>query len=181
MAEVIYHLRKKLPQASDVQIGGVRDQLVETFPNGRISGYTIDPNVAYPDIYDAHLHAAALHGEVDFVLTADKGFERLGSLLDELPYEVHSPDSFFCLLEDYSPQAIRDVIEKQLAYWLKRRDTVNLPAHLEKAGAPEFAARVRRHLQTLQACQLTEAAGESQQPKFKANFARSKLATPWRQ
>lgn len=38
MAELVYRLRRKLPEASDPQIGGVRDQLVGSFPNGRIVG-----------------------------------------------------------------------------------------------------------------------------------------------
>ncbi|SHT05767.1 PIN domain-containing protein [Mycobacteroides abscessus] len=151
MAEVFYCLRKKLPAASDRQIGGVRDRLVSIFVNGRIAGYEIDKGIDYPDIFDAHVHAAAVHGDVDFVLTADRGFERLGDLLDELPYELHDPDSFFCLLDDSSPQGIREVTKSQLDYWLGRHGTTNLCTHLKKAGAPLFAERVRRHLQTLNA------------------------------
>ncbi len=149
MAETIYHLRKQHPDASDRQIGGVRDNLVKTFANGRIAGYAIDPGVPYPDIFDAHVHAAAVHGGVDFVLTADRGFEQLDELLDELPYEVHCPDSFFCLLDDSSQQGIREVTKKQLDYWLDRHGTTNLCTYLKKAGAPDFAERVRIHLQNL--------------------------------
>jgi PIN domain len=87
MAEVLYHLRKDHPTFSDSQIGGVRDKIVNTFPAGRIQDYEIDSGLPYPDIFDAHVHAAAIHGEVDFVLTSDRGFEKLGDLLDELPYE----------------------------------------------------------------------------------------------
>ena len=153
MAEVIYRLRRDRPTASDRQIGGVRDRLVETFATGRITGYAIDPDLPYPDIFDAHVHAAAIHGDVDFVLTSDGGFERLGDQLDDLPYEVHTPDSFFCLLDDSSPKSIRAVIKKQLDYWLgkgKGGEQFNLCAHLERAGAPEFADRVRGYMQNCQ-------------------------------
>lgn len=148
MAEVIYHLRKDHPTASDQQIGGVRDKLVGTFSRGRIAGYAIDAKIPYPDIFDAHVHAAAVHASVDIVLTADNGFEKLGERLDELPYEVHSPDSFFCLLDDSSPRAIKAVIRAQFDYWTARLGQFNLCTHLENAGAPEFADRVRAHLQS---------------------------------
>ena len=62
MAEVIYRLRRDNPMASDRQIGGVRDKLVAVFSSGRIVGYAIDPDVSYPDIFDAHVHAAASMG-----------------------------------------------------------------------------------------------------------------------
>ena len=147
MAEVLYHLRKDNPTFAEHQIGGVRDKLVGTFSAGRITGYTIDGDVEYPDVFDAHVHAAATHGQVDFVLTADGGFEKLQALLDELPYEIHSPDSFFCLLDDSSPRSIQKVTRMQLDYWQGRGESFNLCAQLNRAGAPEFADRVRAHLQ----------------------------------
>jgi len=146
LAEVLYHLRKDNPTFSDHQIGGVRDKIIRTFPDGRITGYKIDTNVPYPDIFDAHVHAAATHGEVDFVLTLDRGFTKLGSLLDELSYELHSPDSFFCLLDDSSPFSIQQVTQLQLDYWVTKGKPFNLCTQLENAGAPQFAERVRTHL-----------------------------------
>jgi predicted nucleic acid-binding protein len=148
MAEVVYHLRRDNPTFSDPQIGGVRDRIVGVFDTGRIKGYAIDPNLPYPDIFDAHVHAAAVHDGVDFVLTADKGFEKLGAILDELPYEIHSPDSFFCLLDDSSPKSIQAVLQRQLAYWASKRVSFNLCTQLNNAGAPEFAERIRRHMRT---------------------------------
>jgi hypothetical protein len=68
MAEVIYRLRRKNPTKSERQIGGVRDRLVETFSSGRIAGYTIEADLSYPDIFDAHVNAATIHADVDFVL-----------------------------------------------------------------------------------------------------------------
>lgn len=148
LSEVLYHLRKDKPEAPERAIGGLRDKLAETFSSGRITGYEIKPDESYPaDLYDAHVHAAAIHAEVDFVLTADKGFEDLEEDLDGLPYEVHCPDSFFCLLDDSSPQAIQAVLLQQLEYWTTRQRPFNLVTQLERAGAPEFAKRIRRYLQ----------------------------------
>ena len=149
LAETLYHLRMKNPAASYAQIGGIRDKIVAAFSGGRIAGYPIDPTIAYPDIFDAHVHAAAVHGGVDFVLTADRDFEKLAEILDSLPYEVHSPDSFFCLLDDSSPRSIRLVIKEQIDYWSKRQGRFNLCTQLVNAGAPQFAERVRAHLAAL--------------------------------
>lgn len=148
LAELLYHLRKNNPQASDRQIGGVRDKIVQAFSGGRIEGYSIGTGIEYPDIYDAHVHAAAVHGGVNFVVTLDKGFEEFGEVLDALPYEIHSADSFYCLLDDSSPKSIRAITKLQLEYWSRRQAgrPFNLCTNLEKAGAPEFADRIRAHL-----------------------------------
>ena len=148
LAEVLYRLRKDQPEASERAVGGIRDRIAETFSTGRITGYQISPDESYPDdLYDAHVHAAAVHAEADFILTMDRGFERLAEKLDELPYEVHSPDSFFCLLDDSSPSVIQAVLAKQLEYWSAKGDSFNLCTHLKRAGAPEFAQRIRNYLQ----------------------------------
>ncbi len=55
LAETLYHLRKNNPDASDHQIGGIRDKFVEAFGEGRISGYRVDPDISHPDIFDAHV------------------------------------------------------------------------------------------------------------------------------
>jgi hypothetical protein len=149
LVEVLYKLRKKNPGASDNQIGGVRDKMTESFAGGRISGYSIETGIDYPDIYDAHVHSAAVHGEVDFVITMDKGFDKLDDIADGLPYEVHTPDSFFCLLDDSSPKTIQNITCLQLKYWLRRSGGApfNLCTSLQRAGAPAFADRVREYLQ----------------------------------
>ncbi len=83
------------------------------------------------------------------MITADRDFSDWAELLDSLPYEVHSPDSFFCLLDDSSPKSVRLIVQRQLDYWSRRRGQFNLCTQLVNAGAPEFAERVRAHLATL--------------------------------
>lgn len=143
MAEFMYHMRKRLPTAPERAIGGIRDQLAATFELGRVTGYTIDDTSSHPDIFDAHVHAAALHAGADIILTQDKAFDQT----DDLQYEVHDADSFFCLLDDRSPATIVDVLNIQIKYWIQRNKPFNLCKRLEKAGASEFAERVRQHLQ----------------------------------
>ncbi len=156
MAEVLYNLRRKNPFWNEVQIGGIRRTIVGTFgDHAQIVGYSIDRTVDYPDVFDAHVHSAAILGGVDVVLTANHDdFEFPGS--DDLAYEVFSADSFFALIDDSAPALVRAVVEEQLVYWVKRKGK-SLPQALRSAGAPVFADRVRQHLQTVDVAALFSA------------------------
>ena len=144
MVEFQYHLRKKHPFLDDAQCGGVRRNLEETFASGHIRDFTIDPDGHYPDIGDAHVHCAAIQANADILLTADtKGFPES----DNLPYEIYTCDDFFLLIDDSAPQVVRTVIEEQLRYHHTRGTGISLPERLKVACAPNFAERVRRHLQ----------------------------------
>ncbi|PPJ01219.1 hypothetical protein C5E51_34455 [Nocardia nova] len=148
MAEFHYHLRKDFPLFSDAQIGGVRRELEKSFQTGRITGYTIDETIDYPDVGDAHVHCAALHAGVDILLTDNvKDFTGF----DELPYEIYKPSEFFELVDDDAPHLVRAVTEQQLVYHVRKSKTgrVSLPEKLKSAGAHGFAERVRKHLQKI--------------------------------
>lgn len=149
MAETLYNLRKEHPLWADEQIGGMRRRLEKTFTGGQIAGYEIDATLHYPDVCDAHVHAAAVHGGVDIVVTANaKDFPDS----DDLPYEIYHPDDFLVLVDDGAPTAVRSVTEQQLVYFHGRAsagDGVDLPHRLKNADAPEFATRVRKHLQRI--------------------------------
>lgn len=145
MVEFHYHLRKKHPTFADAQVGGVRSRLERIFSTGRITGYTIDESITYPDMGDAHVHCAALHAEVDILLTDnDKDFAEL----DDLPYEIYKPDDFFELIDDSAPRLVRAVAADQLVYHITKGSgrSVSLPEKLRAAGAPKFAERVRKHV-----------------------------------
>ena len=147
MAETLYNLRKKHPLWSEEQVGGIRRRLEQAFTGGQITGYQIDATLNYPDIGDAHVHAAAVHGAVDIVVTANgKDFH----YDTELPYEIYHPDDFLVLVDDGASVAVRSVTQKQLLYFHGKSssdDGVDLPQRLKDADAPNFAARVREHLQ----------------------------------
>ncbi|MFD3593570.1 hypothetical protein ACFWU5_12645 [Nocardia sp. NPDC058640] len=148
MAEALYNLRRKNPFLAEQQVGGIRRSIIETFgDNSQILGYAVDRNVAYPDVFDAHVHCAAVHGDVDIVLTANhEDFEFDG--IDDLTYEVYGADAFFELVDDSKPALVRAVVREQLVYWVGRKGKA-LPEALRSAGADNFAERVRLHLQTL--------------------------------
>ncbi|KAF0957672.1 hypothetical protein MLGJGCBP_03562 [Rhodococcus sp. T7] len=54
-----------------VPVGGVRDHITWVVPHGHIAGCRIDPEPAYIDDYDLHLHAAATHAAVEKVVSND--------------------------------------------------------------------------------------------------------------
>lgn len=147
MVETLYHLRKKHPLWSEEQIGGLRRRFEKAFTGGQITGYQIDETRQYPDIGDAHIHAAAVHGAVDIIVTKNgKDFP----YSDDLTYEIYEPDDFLLLVDDAAPQAVQAVTESQLCYFHQKCSSdegVDLPLRLKKGGAPQFAARVRGHLQ----------------------------------
>nr|WP_218580010.1 hypothetical protein [Nocardia cyriacigeorgica] len=145
MAETLYKLRKANPFLSEEQIGGTRRRIIAALGDGSlITGYTIDRALDYPDVFDAHVHSAALHGRIDMVLTSNgSDFEEI----DDLEYEVYGPDAFFELIDDSNPMLIRKVMHEQLAYWVPRKGK-SLPEALRDAGAPGFAERIRCYLQS---------------------------------
>lgn len=147
MVETLYHLRKNHPLWSEAQVGGIRRNLEKTFTGGQITDYQIDQTVDYPDVGDAHVHAAAIHGSVDIVVTMNGKDFPYG---DGLAYEIYEPDDFLILVDDAVPEAVQAVTENQLRYYHEKSsagDGVDLPFWLKKAGAPKFAVRVRGHLQ----------------------------------
>ncbi|WP_332520260.1 PIN domain-containing protein [Speluncibacter jeojiensis] len=149
LAELVYHLRKNHPHFSDQQIGGVRDRITAVAEHGRIRGYEIDPGLEYTDEYDAHLHAAAEHGRVQYVITSDKGFHRFAADNDDLlGYEVYTPDDFLMLVHKDSIITVREALLDQIAYHRRRGGSFNLVSRLESAPAPNFAAAIRTMMQT---------------------------------
>ncbi|WP_278314942.1 PIN domain-containing protein [Lolliginicoccus levis] len=154
MAEVIYHLRKNHPHLADEQVGGVRRRLAATFAAGAVTGYAIDPSAHYPDIYDAHVHCAAVHARADYIITLNASdFEGI----DDQPYEVYSPDDFLVLIDDSAPEIAHEALHKQMRYHLGKGSPFSLPRSLVAAGAPVFADRIRQHAQHLDIAALERA------------------------
>lgn len=144
LAELLFHLRKKHPDWSGERITGIRDRLADTFSMGRVIGFDTSSYTG-PDPHDAHVHAAAVACGATILLTWDTtGF---GPDRDELPYEVLTPDEFLVLLDDAAPQLVASVTREMRDYWIARTGEADLPRALERERCPEFARRVRLHLQ----------------------------------
>jgi len=115
-----------------------------------------DANIAYSgtDPNDRHVHAAAVASKAGFLVTDDKGFQRMAS--DELTYEVITADQFLVLVDDSHPHVVAEATRNQLRYWAGRKQKAELTEHLIAAGCPNFAARIASHVK-VQAGALTRA------------------------
>lgn len=149
LSEVLYRMRRERPGAPGRYIANVHDKIVNSLEGGRVDDFEIDGSFPGSDPNDQHVHAAAIACGASYVITMDGGFRSASIDPDALPYEVHSPDSFFVLVDDSAPRRVRAVTEEQDKYWSRRPGAKSLADALRDAGCPEFAERVLQHL-----CQL---------------------------
>lgn len=149
LADVLHHLRKKHPDWDGAAIAGVHDKIARTFEVGRVDDYVVDGSYGGADPDDAHVHAAAVRGRADILLTCNvKDFVLPDDQADLLTYEVYTPDDFFVLVDDSFPAHVCGVAHQQADYFFRKNGSADLPGRLRKANCPVFAERVRIHLQS---------------------------------
>lgn len=151
MAETIYRIRRANPTLDGGAITKIRDQIVESTRGGRIDDFAIDRSFLGSDEHDQHVHAAAIAAGATYLITADGAFRSQGIDLDAVPYEVHDPDSFLCLVDDSAPDRVRDVTKIQENYWSRKPRSRTLVEALGAANCEAFAKRVLEHLSHLPA------------------------------
>jgi predicted nucleic acid-binding protein len=145
LAEAVYSIRRRNPAMPGEAVTAIADTIRRVMSE-RIESFSIQELAALRDMDDLHVHSAAISGEVNMVLTDDKGFLGLPeAVTDALPYEIISADAFFVLVDDSSPEAVAAVTVSQWDYWRKKDPATDLPQRLRDAGCPEFAQRVWRH------------------------------------
>ncbi len=145
LAETIHSIRRRYPHMAGGVMARTRelitqtlDEMIRDYPVGDFPG---------ADINDSHVHGAAVHAQVDILLTNDTGWDRVA---DQLPYDIYRTDDFFLLVSDSAPRAVADVACQQIQHQLARgADEVDLVASLKSAQCPQFAERVRQLLQTI--------------------------------
>lgn len=59
---------------------------------------------------------------------------------------MHSADSFLVMVDDYAPQIVRAVTQRQERYWDGHSGAKSLVQALQDAECPDFADRIREHL-----------------------------------
>lgn len=148
LAEARYRLRRINPEASSGALDFRFDHIRDALKYQRIDRFEV-LDKSHPDRFDWHVINAAIAGGSDYLVTDDKKFRQLRES-DALHFEVHTADSSFLLLTESSPEHLRIAVRDQWEYHLKRHANggFNLPKQLTKAGAPEFAEKVRLELQT---------------------------------
>ncbi|RLV54534.1 PIN domain-containing protein [Aeromicrobium phragmitis] len=120
------------------------DDILSEWPGGEVA--------SLKDINDAHVYNAAAAAGADVLLTNNaKDFGDSA----ELPFDVYTPDEFYCLVAANSPNTVREVTLKQAMYWNQRLKTnpdsppKRLDEALQKAGCPKFALVVAENVKVL--------------------------------
>lgn len=99
IAETLYSLRRERPTAPGHMTSRVSELIREQLDD-LVRDYEVDGSYPGSDKDDAHVHAAAVAAGADVVLTDDSDFTKLApEIADQLPYEVHTPDSFLTLID----------------------------------------------------------------------------------
>ena len=115
----------------------------------------IDEMVVYPDMDygftgadsgDFHVHAAAVAGRANYLLTNNRPEDFTAAPAEE-HYEIYNSDDFFNLVADSNVQAFMAATEAQFMFY-SRPGVTSRPIHktLESAGCPLFAQRVKSAL-----------------------------------
>ncbi|MET9259389.1 hypothetical protein [Amycolatopsis sp. NPDC004079] len=113
------------------------DGRIDDYPSGQDAVVLADP-------FDRHIHAAAIAGSMDCVVSLDHGFTDLPTAArDTLDYEIYTPDEFFLLIDDSSPRLVRATLRRQIRYFSgSGRAHLDFAGALVKSDCPAFAERI---------------------------------------
>lgn len=167
VCEVGYRFRRKRPEVDGrllhALVGSLRtnaDSIIDEYPD--------DPTYSGRDRDDRHVHAAAVSGEIDIVLTDDLGM----LATDDDRYEISTPDDFLVLVDDSMPRVVQAVAARQARYWHGRPNPRPLDEALVRAGCTRFAKRVTSHLAQTQTLLTHESTSPLAPPPLDPTAAR---------
>ena len=141
-AEAIRTMRKKHPEWSGSAIER-RFKMMEALIDDTVVAPDGDYGFSGADSGVFHVHAAAVAGNVHYILT-DNRPDDFTSHPDEEQYEIVNSDDFFNLVADSNQPGFIDAVAGQFEYY-SRPGVVKDPLHvaLQRAGCPSFADRVK--------------------------------------
>lgn len=145
MAETIHSMRRSNPGMPGRAIAAARDNMLKVL-DLRITDYPSGQDATQiTDRFDRHVHAAAISGGVDCIITNDHGFTKMPLAdRDELEDEIYTPDEFLVLIDDASPSLVRTTTKMQIDHFAKpKHPSYDLPGALVASGCPNFADRVK--------------------------------------
>lgn len=147
MAEVINSMRRAKPRAEGHRTRH-RAELIRRSLDEVLSDYPGNLPFSGSDEHDYHVHAAAVAGRAEFLLTANSPGD-FTSDPDREQYTIITPDDFFLLVIDSNQECLVPVVSEQKEYWAKKPQGLQLDDALINSGCPDFAQRVRSTLQDL--------------------------------
>lgn len=121
------------------------DYLPQNFPDGEtdLTGAvaSVDLSALTDDPDDHHVCRLAIASGAAYLFTHDRGYLR--PALQGHGIEVTAPDSFLTTAFDEASEGFLDLLERQAADWAGGRSVDELLGAIERAGAAEFAGKVR--------------------------------------
>lgn len=145
-ADILGELERNLVEAG-IGVGPVRRLIVEmrrAFPDAEVSGYRSIIDGLTCDPKDRHVLAAAVRADAAAIVTFNIDDFPPASV-DPFEIEVIDPDVFLLDQLDLAPVVVIDDLQQQAI--ANRREPTTLSGLLDalsRAGAPGFAAEVRR-------------------------------------
>lgn len=143
-AEVVANMREKHPTAPGHKTAR-RAQLMRENMDEVLEDFPPDLAFTGTDPHDYHVHAGAVHGRADFVLTCNAP-QDITTTPEAEPYDIVHPDDFFLVVADSNPACLIPVVRDQVAYWSAIPRHRQLDDALARADCPQFADRVRQTL-----------------------------------
>ncbi|WP_120494392.1 hypothetical protein [Microbacterium phyllosphaerae] len=132
---------------ADAQFSAPLEERLRALLNDIVADYPEVPTLQGADEHDTRIHAAAVASNAIYVIAGDGRFANVDT--DQLPYEVHTADTFLMLVAANVADAVDTVIHGQLDRARRAEGSKQPHRALEDAGCPEFAQCVLKHMQSI--------------------------------
>lgn len=139
--EMISHVSKKYPDFTDRQGSSLKRAMISAIPDCLVTGFDYAAEAAeMADPDDRHVLAAAIHADVQIIVTDDRHFT--SEVLEPHGIDKQSPDDFLTDLFDLDQTAMRQLVsDEAAACGIAFDQVVEL---LEKRGMIRLAQHLRR-------------------------------------
>lgn len=143
LAEAVHARRRRFPHASSTQMEQLRERLMTVMGDNQIRDFPFDGSAALPDPLDAHVHSAAVHGDIDVLVTQNVADFQVA---ERLPYDVVTADRWLIGATYTAPRVVDRTISQQLEFRRRIGEPFDLAAQLRAADCPGFAEIVHTRL-----------------------------------
>lgn len=147
IAEVVANMRKKKPRAPG-HVTHRRAELIRMSLDEVLDNFSGKIPFTGRDCGDYHVHAAAVEGRANFILSHNEARDFTEDPDGEY-YSVIAPDDFFMLVSESNPTCMMPIVRRQIEYWERKPECLQLDDALMRVGCPAFALRVREELQRI--------------------------------
>lgn len=148
VAEALARWRDNNPRVNGGVVANMGEQIREMCTVVR--DYDCDIEFPGEDEGDIHVLAATIESRAGYLVTKDTGFHKLDeAVTDEFDFEISTPDDFFVLANDQSPQSAFEATRTMMRYFNNLGREPKLAEKLVNNDCPNFAQIVTGHLAVL--------------------------------